>query len=152
MTYKFTADINKALRVWLKVNGFTCACRFGRTLCYDPDEENRAILVPREFDLDLDDLFLKQLTGLGYDGNTPTIVLDFLHEVGHSQTYHLFTEAEIDHSHLLKSLIFEDEDVAKCMQQYWGTPIENAANLWVVMYVKAFPHKVAALAEILCGE
>ena len=148
MIYKFTPKLNRKLRKWIRDNGFFCTLRYGINLSYQVDTEDAAVLVPHEFDLSKDEWFHEHLSELGYCGEYASIVLDVLHELGHDQTMHLFSGVEIEYSHLLKDMIPPQCCDRDRYMQYWNTPIEHAANLWLIMYVKLFPRKVSELEEI----
>lgn len=153
MTIKFTLDTTKAIRKWLKKNGFSATCRLTKganaELQYDPN--CNFIYVPVDYDDSLDELFLGWLRrhGLSPDINIDRATLSILHELGHSETFKYFTEDEWFECAALKELMYVNEEMTdeERGEYYWGMKDEYAANMWLIMFAKAFPDKVKKLSE-----
>ena len=151
MATKLTLDTTKAIRKWLKKYGFAATCRLTRgknaELQYDPNYN--LIYVPDRYNGDLDDLFIGWLERHGLETDTDPITLSILHELGHSETVKHFTEKEWFECAALKELLYADDNLTneETGERYWNMPDEYAANMWLIMFVKAFPEKVKELSE-----
>lgn len=148
MNIRFTPQTTKAIRKWLKENGFHTGCRLGRDMAYEPNENY--IIVPRTYDEDLDIYFMKFLRKNGLKNDFDCTTLSILHELGYCETYHLFNEDEWNNDAMIKNVLSMGEsDQEQFIYRYWQTETEFSANNWLIMYVKCFEHKVAELEDIL---
>lgn len=151
MSIKFTLDTTKAIRKWLKKNGFSATCRLTRganaELQYDPNYN--LIYTPVRYDDSLDELFTSWLTRHGLETDLDCITLSILHELGHSETFKYFTEEEWFECAALKELMYVNEDMTdeERGDYYWNMKDEYAANMWLIMFIKAFPDKAKKLSE-----
>ena len=151
MSIKFTLDTTKAIRKWLKKNGFSATCRLTRganaELQYDPNYN--LIYAPVCYDDSLDELFTGWLTRHGLETDLDCITLSILHELGHSETFKYFTEEEWFECAALKELMYVNEDMTdeERGEYYWNMKDEYAANMWLIMFIKAFPDKAKKLSE-----
>lgn len=145
---KFTKELIEELNVWLLANGFDLECSIGEELQYDAMIDT--IIVPFEYDNSLDTYFMKFLRKNGLENNFDAITLSLLHEIGHSQTHHLFTTNEWNSDAVLKTmLVMTDASIEEINYGYWSTATELSANLWLIMYVKLFAKKVDELERII---
>lgn len=154
---RFTTYTTKAIRKWLKENGFQVGCRLGNEMAfqpYDEDFSNAFIVVPKKYDSSLDTYFMKFLRKYGLDNDFDSITLSILHELGHFETEHLFSEDEWTTDAVIKEVVtwkecHTDKELEQVNYQYWHTNTEFSANMWLIMYVKAFADKVQELEDIL---
>lgn len=151
MKITFTKKSVKALNKWLKKNGFATECVYAKNgeLEYDPDED--LITIPRRYVSEPDTYFIKCFRALGFTADFDTVTLSILHELGHAQTFHLFTAKEWCACHAKKSILAleADPDDENYYFAYWNVPDELAANNWAVLYTKSFPKKVERLENII---
>ena len=151
MATKLTLDTTKAIRKWLKKYGFAATCRLAKgknaELQYDPNYN--LIYTPVCYYGDLDDLFVAWLKKHGLETDVDVITLSLLHEIGHSETFKHFTTDEWFECAALKELLYADDTLndEETGERYWAMPDEYAANMWLIMFVKAFPEKVRELSE-----
>lgn len=153
---RFTKQTTKEIRKWLKDNGFAVGCRIGKEMAFQPLDEdtNCFIVVPKYYDSSLDTYFMNFLKKYGYKGDFDCITLSILHELGHFETEHLFSKEEWESDSVLKEVICfnpceNDKELEEVNYRYWQTPTEFSANLWLIMYVKAFADKVEELENII---
>lgn len=145
----FTKSTTKAIRKWLKDNGFNVSCRLGNEMVFDPNIDS--IIVSKEYDTSADGYFMEFLREYGLTNDFDAITLSILHELGHAETEHLFSEEEWNNDMVIKAEFANQEviDEREYNYKYWKTNVEFSANLWVIMYVKAFPEKVNQLEDII---
>lgn len=150
MTIKITPDTTKAIRKWLKKNGFSVSCRLkrGKSAELEFDPNYNLIYVPETYDGSLDDYFVAWLKDHGLDTDLDVITLSILHEVGHSETFKVFTEKEWLDCAAIKELIYASDTTGKdAAYAYWNVSDEFAANMWLIMFVKAFYTKAKKLSK-----
>lgn len=147
---------------------------------HDYDEQHRPcgfdITITLEHDDIVDAAMRKYLVDLGLKINHEDyyyfgMVVSFLHEIGHVATLPHLYEEELNENKILtsmleialnnkmtlKSLLF-GEDVAiiknSCIA-YWNTPVERAANEWVVNILNLFPSimdDLEMIFSVCCGD
>ena len=151
MKITFTKKSVKALNKWLKRNGFNTTCTFikGDELAYDADDD--LILIPKHYNSEPDSLFVKFLRRLGLVSDFDAVTLSILHELGHAQTFPLFTLKEWNgfNDIKLQLAIVGDPETDEFYTDYWEIPDELAANNWAVMYANCFDKKVQKLENII---
>lgn len=147
---RFTKETTKAIRKWLKQNGFNTTCVFGSEFEYDPT--SNAIHMPKVYDNTFDTDFMKCLRELGLKTDFDCMTLSILHELGHHETEKYFSETEWENCALEKlALEFSEtiEDESEFLTYYWNVANEKSANLWLVYYANMFTDKVQELENIL---
>ena len=144
---RFDKGTTKALRQWLKENGFAVGLRLGKEWAFEPEENY--IIIPRIYDDESDFAFIRFLRSLGLNNDFDCITLSLLHELGHFETMHLFSEEEWENDALIKCVYeWNATDYEEYLFNYWNTATEYSANTWAVMYVRAFTDKVNELEDI----
>lgn len=147
---------------------------------HDYDEQNRPcgfdVTITFDYDDMVDTAMRKHLVALGLkiaheDYLYFDMIIAFLHELGHVATLpHLYEEEltenkiltsmlelALDTKMTLKNLLTRESVVAiqnSCIA-YWNTPVERAANEWVVNILNLFPSIVDDLEMIFlmyCGD
>ena len=151
MKIRFTKKSVKAINKWLKKYGFDTECELVNKgdLEFDPNEN--IILIPRAYDSDYDSEFMKFLRKLGLTADFDPVTLSILHELGHAQTFRLFTNKEWVWCAAQKAVwagIHEGAD-EEYLFGYWNFEDELAANNWLVLYTKSFSKKVQKLEDII---
>ena len=151
MKITFTKKSVKAINKWLKRNGFNTTCTFvkGDELAYDADDD--LILIPKHYNSEPDSLFVKCLRNLGLASDFDAVTLSILHELGHAQTFPLFTLNEwnaFDVKKLQMSIVGDPEEDS-FYTDYWEVKDELAANTWATMYANLFENKVQKLENII---
>lgn len=146
---RFDKTTTKAIRKWLKANGFNVSCRVGKyDLSYAPDLNS--ICVPYEYDDSLDTYFMKWLRKKGLKCDFDCMTLSLLHEVGHYMTENLFTEEEWDSDNMVKEALsmgtMKEKDF---IFAYWNCPTEYMANMWLISYANTFADKCQELEDII---
>ena len=146
MDITFTKKSVKEINKWLKKCGFPtrCVLEKGQDMQYDPNDD--LIILPKEYASWPDSLFMKCLRGLGLTSDFDTVTLSILHELGHAQTYHLFTAKEWAACNVEKFFIEGGED--GCFE-YWAVRDELLANKWAITYADCFGKKVQRLEDII---
>jgi len=155
MKAKFTKKSIKKINKWLKKNGFAVKCA---RVDKDEDDSNLTfiidfddtmyILTPRWYDEEPDGMFMRCLRELGLKSDFDSLTLSILHELGHAQTYHLFTSKEWEACDKEKEDI-EEQDGEEAFFKYWEVKNELAANKWLVLFADCFPNKVQKLENII---
>lgn len=146
---RFTKDTTKAIRKWLKKNGFNTTCVFGSEFEYDPTTNK--IEMPKVYDNEFDTDFIHCLRELGLKYDFDCITLSILHELGHHETEKYFSEDEWDMCALEKMALEMSEDISsqsEFLKYYWNVANEKSANVWLVNYVNLFSDKVQELENI----
>ena len=152
MDITFTKKSVKKIGKWLKNNGFNVKC----SRIEDDDspafiislEDEMYILLPKHYDEEPDEMFMKCLRDLGMKSDFDATTLSILHELGHAQTYPLFTEKEWESFNEEKDVINE-RDGEEAFFDYWNVKNELAANRWLVMFADCCPQKVQELENII---
>lgn len=144
---RFEKGLTKELRHWLKDNGFAVGCRWGKEWAFEPEENY--ITIPKVYDSDSDDDFIHFLRSNGLANDFDCITLSMLHEIGHFETMPYFTNEEWENDALVKCVYeLSETDYSEYLYKYWNTQTEYSANMWAIMYVKAFSSKVEELEDI----
>ena len=75
----------------------------------------------------------------------------FLHELGHSHTYHWFDEEEVQEYNETCRLIAEEPSSFTESLEYVYThlPIEYEASAWAVCYINTYPERVKELVDLV---
>ena len=75
----------------------------------------------------------------------------FLHELGHSHTYHEFNDDEIQEHNEICRLIAEEPSLFTESLDYVYThlPIEYEASRWAVNYINTYPERVKELVDLV---
>jgi len=82
--------------------------------------------------------------------NIPSLVLHFLHEVGHVMTIHKFSEDELFHFRISRIFFgFEEHSKFELAFNYWESPEEFAANIWTINFINNNFQEVQYLINIV---
>ena len=75
----------------------------------------------------------------------------FLHELGHSHTYHWFDEDEIqEYNETCRLIAEEPSSFAESLEYvYTHLPIEYEASTWAVNYINTYPERVKELVDLV---
>ena len=75
----------------------------------------------------------------------------FLHELGHSHTYHWFDEDEIqEYNETCRLIAEEPSSFAESLEYvYTHLPIEYEASAWAVNYINTYPERVKELVDLV---
>ena len=156
MIIHFTTKSTNAIRAWFRRNGFTCGCGLNKHFFNDGfvyDGETHRVEVPEFYIASaVDDELLMCLKNKGLTTETSWLVATILHELGHAETIHLFTESELKKVCKQKQKLSDALTEANRIQinrTYWNLPVEDIANNWAITYANMFPHKVDRLYKIL---
>ena len=151
----FSKESIKAIRKWIRESGFSVGCRLTEKEFFYDSFQN-AIFLPKNYaDEETDPFFKAFLLENGLkNADLNVITLSILHELGHAETDHLFTEEEWALDTLLK--INNDENALEkyanakeYLYTYWNTLTEKSANNWAIMYANTFEMKTEKLNEIV---
>lgn len=151
----FTKETIKPVRKWIKENGFSVGCRLTEKEFFY-DSFSNAIYLPKGYTDEETDPFFKAFlveNGLKNE-NLNAVTLSILHELGHAETDHLFTETEWAFDAMMK--IENDEHALEkyptakdYLYAYWNNLTEKSANNWAIMYANTFENKTEILNEII---
>ena len=111
------------------------------------------ISIPSEYsEPDLDANFMICLRDLGLKYDFDALTLSVLHELGHFCTMEDVTEDDLNNQscNIVTIQLMEISDNAKDFA-YWLTPIERAANEWLVKYVNKNKAAVEKLENIIAS-
>ena len=75
----------------------------------------------------------------------PSPVLQFLHELGHSQTVYEYTDDQLAMCSLLKYFIGDTDECKKNAVKYWKIMDELAANDWLINFANK---EIEAISEL----
>ena len=151
----FTKESIKAIRKWIKESGFSVGCRLTEKEFFYDSFQN-AIFLPKSYtDEETDPIFKAFLVENGLkNADLNVVTLSILHELGHAETDHLFTDTEWTFDAMLK--ISNDENALEkfanakeYLYAYWNTLTEKGANNWAIMYANTFETKTQILNEIV---
>lgn len=131
---------------WLHKYGFT---NVKSVVCHTDsayDMENHEIRIGLEKIENVDEWFEEFLIerGLGWE-NIPSPVLQFLHELGHSQTVHDYTQEQLMMCRFLKDFIGPTDVSKESAIKYWKIMDELAANEWLINFANK---EIDAIAEL----
>lgn len=142
MEIRFNKKSVKAINKWLRKCGFEAECVLVKKGDLEFDPNDNLILVPKTYNDEPDASFMKCLRRLGLTSDYDAVTLSILHELGHSETYPLFTDKEWIRCSLDKFAVND------CFE-YWNIKDELAANRWAVMYADSCTNKVEKLEKII---
>ena len=141
--------INIAFNHWLKKYNFDCRIRGVDTdfFWYLDDTISYSFF----FDKESSENWYELLEELGCKYNLDIFYSAFLHEVGHSCTYHTFEQEEIDECEELHRLICLDPSsfADSACYVYTHMPIEIEATRWAVNYINSYPERIKELENLV---
>ena len=139
--------INLTLNHWLKKYGFDARVRGVDEdfFWYHDDTISYSFFFPKDAKKNWDAL----LEELGCQYDVDLFFSAFLHEVGHSETYHTFEEEIIEECDELCELIATKPDSFDQDLDYVYThmPVEYEASRWAVEYINANPQRIKELVS-----
>ena len=151
----FSKESIKAIRKWIKESGFSVGCRLTEKEFFYDNFQN-AIFLPKNYaDEETDPFFKAFLLENGLkNADLNVVTLSILHELGHAETEHLFTDTEWTFDAMLKISIDENAidkfaNAKEYLYAYWNTLTEKGANNWAIMYANTFETKTQILNEIV---
>lgn len=151
----FSKESIKAVRRWIKESGFSVGCRLTEKEFFY-DNFHNAIFLPKNYaDEETDPFFKAFLLENGLkNADLNVVTLSILHELGHAETDHLFTDTEWTFDAMLKISIDENAidkfaNAKEYLYAYWNTLTEKGANNWAIMYANTFETKTQILNEIV---
>ena len=140
-------DINKALNKWLAENGFKVRVRGLEEDFYWYVNDNTigyALVCPENSINAWNNL----LNELNCQYTIDVFYSSFLHEVFHSETYHMLDTSDLDISNTIKMVINDDPDSFEDIYDtYFHLPVEIAATRAAVKFINSHPDKVQQLIE-----
>ena len=141
--------INIAFNHWLKKYGFDCRVCGADTdfFWYHNDTISYSFFFPTDAAENWDNL----LEELQCQYNLDIFYTAFLHEVGHSNTYHWFSDEEIDeYNELHRQIVEEPSTFADPLDYvYTHLPVEYEASRWAVNYINTYPERVRELVNLV---
>lgn len=151
MKITFTKKSVKAINKWLAKNGFDTECVYVKKGDLEFDPNDNIIIIPRDYVSDFDSPFMKFLRDLGLTADFDPVTLSILHELGHAQTFRLFSTKEWKWCAAQKAVLagLAEGPTEDYLFGYWNVEDELAANNWAILYTKSFAKKVAKLEEII---
>lgn len=110
--------------------------KFGDDFGYDI--ENNTVIIGLNRYPEIENWFQKYVERRTQWENVPIQVLQFFHELGHSQTINNFSNVELVAYDIAKKNFREEannELTIEYMNKYMGMPDEHAANHWMERYM-----------------
>ena len=147
---RLNRQTTQAIRQWLKKYNFDSKCQLGNDFECIPD--THTIIVNRNYNSYADTEFMHCLRNLGLKYNFDCITLSVLHELGHSETEHLFSEDDWAICAVQKFVLYDKSSTMPFetyINKYWEIKDEKMANIWLVNYVNNFAENVAELEKNL---
>lgn len=137
------------LKDWLQKYKFDNVfdIKFDECSCYAIQQHCITIGIMRSDAIE-DALFEEFLIENGMEANGfPPVVLQFLHELGHSQTIHIFSDDELKYFRFIKHMTSYTEDTKKFIKTYWAIDDELAANKWAINFINTSCDAVIELCQ-----
>ena len=144
-------NLNSNLENWCNKNGIKdINVKAGIDFFYNPTMKSVTYAIMTTSEMEKTDTdFLQFFYEYGEVDGIGCSVLSFLHEVGHFMTLHLFSKSEKDTAKAYKTTIVPSiKDRHERNYAYWLNPIEFAANVWVIEFIKNYYDAVIELGNI----
>ena len=140
------AEFRNGVMDWLHKYGFTDIVSVSYNLYSSFNMDEHEIRIGTEALHGVDKWFEEFLVERGLEWeNIPSPVLQFLHELGHSQTVYEYTDDELMMFHLVKEFTGETDACKESAMQYWKVADELAANNWLVDFAN---REIDAMKEL----
>ena len=143
---KVVHEFNKALSLWFNDHGFS-NLEFveGEDFCYYPSLHT---VQWGMFDSEKTDNHFRQFFHeYGMKNDECIFIISLLHEVGHFQTIHFFSNEEFESDFAAKENRISDGTI-DTDYWYWELPIELAANMWAINWINEHPIEVKELYKL----